>query len=64
MRRTTGVRPDNWWRLPSGNVVLICKIAGTVATVRRIDENGVAAHGAFVLDTRFIEKHGKKVAHD
>ncbi|CAN7472595.1 hypothetical protein LJR130_003819 [Variovorax sp. LjRoot130] len=63
-----GPRPQvslyQWWKLPSGQVVELRRIAGQhnpEVTVRNVNENGEMAPGEYVLTLRFLVNHGQKV---
>jgi len=60
------VRANDWWRLPSGRMVCIRKVAGhgqhAEATVRYVDQDGAMAQGEFTLSVPFITR-GEKVQH-
>lgn len=62
-----GLERKQWWRLPSGATVEICRVQyseedGThVATVRHLDENNTMALSSFEVIASLITRTGKKV---
>lgn len=62
-----GLERKQWWRLPSGTTVEICRVqyseddGAFIATVRRLDENNTMALGSFDVVASLITRTGQKV---
>lgn len=55
------IKPKDWIRLPSKNVVSVRRVYGDVVTVRAMDDNGAMHSSDYQLALEFLKKHGELV---
>lgn len=58
---TASIKPNDWIRLPSKNVVSVRRVYGDTATVRTMDDNGAMHSSDYQLTLEFLKKHGELV---